>query len=908
VSRSAHHTDDVSAVVLTTGEPTTQAAIDSLHRQVTPISDIIVVRDVAPFHKAINAGVAQVKTAFFVQVDADMVLDDHCVAALREGVRADVGIVVGHLRDPLLGQVVGIKLFRSACFQHALFQDSISLETDFVADIARAGWKTVYVGQSSDFGPDQWATFGEHCPNYSTRYTYRKFLIQGCRFRYRQTVRATRLLFAQLGASRHPSALAAQVGLAHGIFLEQITDLLGASGIDEDFVQLEQFLCSSPTAEHDSDLAQVSHDMPARERFRAYFRLGVELLRADDLQAFKGYVRRLNDTRQDDVSWISKIALFNGLFSRAVDDATVDANYQTLCKLLSGGDALLGSAATDPLDSSLNAAIAYAMEVGLDRFAIDGAKAGEYRIDRSVGRPSFRATGRSVTSVVLPNSRSRIKAPFRLLGHFVCTEPKSLLGTIWCLDLLKSGYAFVHVLSPLGPKKIWLAGQLVKNGLSRVSWLRDVAPKPQESSLVRSAFGRMARRRKASYRSEPGRILMITTTYNRGDSEGQMLTSASALIERGFDVRMMALYASEPDVPNIAGEISRLGITPQHCSDFPPDRSSPVDVSGLPPWFADKVASVCAVIRQSRPAIVHAWGDVPAVVSAYASCALGAPRVVLHQCGMQCEMRHYGAEMEDLLWEGYRGAIDNPAVKTLNNSAAGAADYERWLGLRPGTIRVVYNGVSRENAKTPPSHEVVRYRTHLGLPRAAPVVGTVMRFIEDKDPILWIDTAAEIAKARPDVRFLLAGCGKLQSRMMRRIEALNLGDRIVLPGAATDVGLLFAALDVLLLTSVTEGLPDVLIEAQVAGCPVVAPDVGGVSEAISERTTGRIVRERSPQRLAEAVLAILGDPEWTARARADAPAFVAGRFGLDRMAQELIEVYGLPDPAAAPTSGAKPVV
>jgi asparagine synthase (glutamine-hydrolysing) len=130
-SKSAGDTDDVSAVVLTTGEPTTQGAIDSLRRQTAPLSDIIVVRDVAPFHKAMNAGVEQVKTTFFVQVDADMVLDDHCVAALREEMR-DIGIIVGHLRDPLIGRVVGIKLFRTAVFQATMFQDSISPDTDFV--------------------------------------------------------------------------------------------------------------------------------------------------------------------------------------------------------------------------------------------------------------------------------------------------------------------------------------------------------------------------------------------------------------------------------------------------------------------------------------------------------------------------------------------------------------------------------------------------------------------------------------------------------------------------------------------------------------------------------------------------------------------------------------------------------
>jgi asparagine synthase (glutamine-hydrolysing) len=899
VSRSAGHGDDISVVVLTTGEPTTQAAIDSLHRQTAPLADIIVVRDVVPFHKAINAGAAKVTTPFFVQLDADMVLDGHCIAALRKGMRRDVGVVVGHLRDPLVGQVVGIKLFRTACFQIGMFEDSISPDTDFVADIARSGWKTVYIGRLRTYGPDQWTTYGEHRPDYSLLYTYRKHLLEGCRYRYRQTPGAIRWHFAQLEASQHPSALAAQIGLAQGIFLEQITDLQGTSTIEEDFAQFARFLSGVATDERKNDVDNASGDMSARECFQLYYRLGVEFRRAEDFQTFHRYLRRLQNTRHDTVAWISKIALCKGLNARQANAATISADYQTLCRFLLGPDATLGSIVTEPLDVSLEAATAYAAEVGLARFAIDGAQAGEYRIDRSTGQ--LNATGRSVTSLVLPNGRPRLKAPFRLCGHFVCTDPENVAGIFWCLDLLRSGYVFVHMPMPLGPRKLSLFGQLAKNCLSRIGWLRNVASRFQQTSSVRSAFRQMARRRGPSYRSQSGRVLMITSTYNLGGSERQMLVAASGLLQRGYDVRIIALYPLEPGTPNIEDDIAKLGITPHVCSDFlptqaggfrAPDGTFAQEISGLPRWFTNKVAPVRAAIRQYRPTVVHAWTDIPAVVGAFAACNLGVPRVVLHQCSMQWCMRRHGAEVVDFLWEGYQSAVDNPTVKILNNSAAGAADYERWLGLRPGTIGVHYNAIACERINKPPPDEVASFRALLGLPQHAPVVGTVMRFVEDKDPDLWLATAAAIAKARPEAHFLVAGYGKLQEQIMQRIDVLGLRDRVVLPGAVSDVGLIYAALDVILLTSMTEGLPNVVIEAQAAGRPVVAADVGGVSEAVADGRTGRVVRGRSPQRLAEAVLDVLGDPSWAARAQAEGPAFVASRFGLDRMVTEMLEIYG----------------
>ena len=251
------------------------------------------------------------------------------------------------------------------------------------------------------------------------------------------------------------------------------------------------------------------------------------------------------------------------------NDATVEADYQTLCRFLRGPNTTFASIVTEALDTSLDAATAYAAEVGLAEFAIDGPQAGVYRVDQSTGQPGFRATGRAVTSLVLSNGRPRIKLPFRLCGHFMCTEPENLTGIFWCFDLLRSGYIFAHVPMPLGPRKISLFGQLAKNCLSRIGWLpdvasrlRDVASRFQRTSSPRSTFRQMARRRAPIYRSHSRRVLMITSTYTLGGAERQMVIAASALLERGYDVRIMALYPSEPGSATIEGELAKLGITP----------------------------------------------------------------------------------------------------------------------------------------------------------------------------------------------------------------------------------------------------------------------------------------------------------------------------------------------------------
>jgi glycosyltransferase involved in cell wall biosynthesis len=390
---------------------------------------------------------------------------------------------------------------------------------------------------------------------------------------------------------------------------------------------------------------------------------------------------------------------------------------------------------------------------------------------------------------------------------------------------------------------------------------------------------------------------MITSTYNRGGSEQQMVATAAGLLKSGWDVRIMAQGSLQPGDPSVENEILSLGITPHLGSDF----AGPVghslapgtEASDFPPIFINRLGPVLAAIQHYRPTVVHGWLDVPGVVSALAACKLGVPRVVIGQRNCQEAMRiqEWPAKIVDAVWQGYRAVSANSAVVMLNNSAAGAAGYEHWLRMRRGTIRVLYNGYMPESVHKPTVGEVAHFRASLGWTPDSPVVGTIMRFVKTKDPDLWLDTAAAIAKVKPDVRFLLAGYGTLRDEIAGRIDALGLADRIVLPGPVTDAGLIYAAVEVVLLTSRCEGVPNVLIEAQAAGCPVVVSSFSSASEAISDGRTGLLVTGRSATRLAQATTSILDDPAWAAQARIEGPAFVASRFDLERMVRETVNLY-----------------
>jgi glycosyltransferase involved in cell wall biosynthesis len=104
--------------------------------------------------------------------------------------------------------------------------------------------------------------------------------------------------------------------------------------------------------------------------------------------------------------------------------------------------------------------------------------------------------------------------------------------------------------------------------------------------------------------------------------------------------------------------------------------------------------------------------------------------------------------------------------------------------------------------------------------------------------------------------------------------------------------------DAFVLTSAGEGLPNVLLEAQWVGTPIVTTDVGGAREAVSEGQTGFVGPNDNAGEIAALACRILANPDFRARAALAGPDFVRSRFGIGRMLDETIALYGVGVPGA----------
>jgi Glycosyltransferase len=203
---------------------------------------------------------------------------------------------------------------------------------------------------------------------------------------------------------------------------------------------------------------------------------------------------------------------------------------------------------------------------------------------------------------------------------------------------------------------------------------------------------------------------------------------------------------------------------------------------------------------------------------------------------------------------------------------------------RPAQYTVIPPGVS-----LPPVPDRAEARRRLGLGGPGPVVAYVGPVTAAKRLDRMLSVARAVRRVMPDVHFVVCGTG---DRLAATVAAASAADLSVtfLPWRP-DVEVVYAAADLVLLTSDREGTPLTLIEAAQAGRPVVATDVGGVAEVVRHGRTGLLCDRADLDGLCRAVLRLLGDADLRRRMGRAAQAEVREVFGTPRLVAATRDLY-----------------
>lgn len=416
-------------------------------------------------------------------------------------------------------------------------------------------------------------------------------------------------------------------------------------------------------------------------------------------------------------------------------------------------------------------------------------------------------------------------------------------------------------------------------------------------------------------RAVAGRVAIITTKLASGGAERQTAITAVSISARTDVIRGVSMHCLSlsnerghdfylPLLKDSSVEISEPGIAELEEALEAPELADHAElIRLLPADLAYMVATWTSVFLKERPEVVHAWQDSAAVGGALAAILAGVPRIILSTRNTRPDNKY--RRWKRYLRAAYQ-AFHEAGIVILNNSMAGGFDYDDWLGFAPGAVRVVHNGVdfSRldldRHAASP-----VEIKARLGIPQDAMIMGGVFRLSGEKQPLLWVETAALVTKHFPSMHFVICGQGTMRNDILEHGHRLGIADRLHLPGNQRPIAPWYCAMDIFLLSSKKEGLPNVLLEAQYLGVPVVSTDVGGVREVMDNGVSGWTVSEQQAEMLAERIIHSLENTAWRRRAGAAGREYVEKTFSVETMCNRTLDVYGYgrhPQPPAIPST------
>ena len=211
-------------------------------------------------------------------------------------------------------------------------------------------------------------------------------------------------------------------------------------------------------------------------------------------------------------------------------------------------------------------------------------------------------------------------------------------------------------------------------------------------------------------------------------------------------------------------------------------------------------------------------------------------------------------------------------------------------GVPTKQTTTVHEGVDLKRIAATPQLNV---HAEFSLPSDAPLVGNVAALVPHKGHRYLIKAAAKAVRQVPNARFVIVGEGELKETLLKQIKDLHLERHVRLAGFRPDALSLQKGFDLFAMSSVTEGLGTVLLDAMAFGQAIIATRAGGIPEVVVDGRTGVLVPTRDADALASAIVSLLGDSDRRARLGAAARKRAHGFFKIERVVQETLDAYAL---------------
>jgi sugar transferase (PEP-CTERM/EpsH1 system associated) len=331
-------------------------------------------------------------------------------------------------------------------------------------------------------------------------------------------------------------------------------------------------------------------------------------------------------------------------------------------------------------------------------------------------------------------------------------------------------------------------------------------------------------------------VLHLITELSTGGAQTALCRLLTGLDRNRFSPTVACLYNGDKIV---AQQIRAQGI--------------PVtDLGMTAKWRVDAFWRLYRLLRHECPTILHSWMFHANLPGRVLGRLAGVPIIVTSRRNV-----NIGGVLREYL-NRWTARLDDRVIAVCE--LARQAEIKR-ARVPPDKVVTIYNGVDAEQFSATNPQVVAQVRQAFGIPVDVPLVGAVGRLHRQKGFADLLTAIAQVQEHIPTVRLLLVGDGELRDDLEIQAQLSGLSNVVTFTGTRSDVPEILAGLDMFVLPSLWEGMPNVILEAMSASLPVVATAVGGTPEVVVDGVTGLLVPPRDPDTLAQAITCLLRDPD-----------------------------------------------
>ncbi len=372
------------------------------------------------------------------------------------------------------------------------------------------------------------------------------------------------------------------------------------------------------------------------------------------------------------------------------------------------------------------------------------------------------------------------------------------------------------------------------------------------------------------------KVLFIVPNLVAGGAERQIIYLMRGLLERGITPSLFMLDPVGVFLDEIPDGV-KVYLPKSHR---PSDPSMNQVIHHRNPLKI--IREIIRVVRKENPDVLYSRHWPTKIPTAFAGWLLGKKVVLSEANSLTYEMAYRDTRRRSFYLKNIACRLADVVV-TVSKGVADGLDQLFKLNSK---VRVIYNGLDLEAIEKKSQEEI----SHPWFNQAQPIVVAVGRLVNQKGFAHLLD-AVKLVNSKTPLRLIMMGDGKLKEELIKQAEELGIKDKVDFLGVKKNPFAYMARCDLFVLSSLYEGMPNVLIEAMALGLPVISTNCPyGPSEIIEDGKNGILIPIGNPQAISEAILRVLGDKQLRDNLRIEAKRR-AKDFSLENMVSEYTELF-----------------